>query len=104
MKSIQKNKGAKNEQMIFFEKAFVFRKEDRINRLERDLTDEKRKAEKLLENMVTSFFFFLFHRPISSSSRIRSSNNVTVKSNPLRLNFKVKWIRCKVKSPHSRVE
>lgn len=43
--------------MFSFDKTFhCFRKEDRINRLDRDLADEKRKAERLLENMVTFFF------------------------------------------------
>jgi hypothetical protein len=39
---------------------FLFRKEERINRLERDLADERKKAERLLENMVTSFLSFFF--------------------------------------------
>jgi hypothetical protein len=40
----------------------IFRKEERINRLERELGDEKRKSERLLENMVTNFLdiFILF--------------------------------------------
>jgi chromosome segregation ATPase len=39
---------------IYLEKQ---RKEERIQRLERDLADEKKKSERLLENMVT----FLIH-------------------------------------------
>lgn len=39
-----------------------FRKEDRINRLERDLAEEKRKSERLLENMVKSKQYSILNR------------------------------------------
>lgn len=46
--------------LFFF---LTFRKEQRIQRLERDIADEKKKAERLLDNMVTLnlySFHFIF--------------------------------------------
>jgi hypothetical protein len=53
MKFILKNSGEKNFFCITNNKKF-FRKEERITRVERELADEKKKSERLLDNMVTS--------------------------------------------------
>jgi len=50
-----------------FDYSFIFRKEERINRLERDLADEKRKSERVLENMVNIFLRSFFINKKSNS-------------------------------------
>jgi len=70
MKYILKNKGKKEMKKFQFNYSFIFRKEERIHRLERDLADEKKKSERLLENMVILSFHILYFFFIIKNFRI----------------------------------